>query len=96
MLMRFFMVPGSENHHFDEFLRFYLEKSLEKSEKYKNRKKSKKNPKSSPYQKSLKKAISDAQNWFFNIFSKNRKIIVRLFVYLIICFTKNISNYRKP
>ena len=42
MLMRFFMVPGSENHHFDEFLRFYLEKSLEKSEKSKNRKKSKK------------------------------------------------------
>ena len=54
MLMHFFMVPGSENHYFDEFLMFYFEEKVEKS-------KISKTIFLTPCSKSLNKAISDAQ-----------------------------------
>ena len=53
MLMRFFMVPGSENHSLMSFQGFSSKKINRKIEKYYF---------STACSKSLKKAISDAQN----------------------------------
>ena len=71
MLMRFFMVPGSENHYFDEFLRFYLEKSLEKSEKSKNSKKSKKSQ-NHPHIKNHSKKLLAMSKIDFSIFFEKK------------------------
>ena len=69
MLMHFFMVPGSENHHFDQFLRFYLDFLLEKSEKSKNRKKSKKSQ-NHPHIKNHSKKLLAMSKIDFSIFKK--------------------------